>query len=203
MSGFDFEAGHLALDFANTAEWHASEQPEERLADYRAVVEWGEQAGLLSGEMADRCLQLGENQPAAESALERAVLLREVIYRVFAALAHDQEPAQEDLDLLALFLQIARGEADLVGDRDGFNWRWSADDEELAAVLGPVAQSAVDLLRSGDLARVGQCADDRGCGWLFFDHSRNRSRRWCSMESCGNRAKAMRYYERVTAKEDQ
>ncbi len=202
MSGFDFEAGQLALNFANTAEWHAGEQPEERLTDYRAVVAWGVQANLLNGEMADRYLQLGEDQSAAEGAHERAVLLREVIYRLFAAVAHGREPANKDLDLLVLFLQIAMGQAQLVGDREGFTWGWSAGDEELAAVLGPVAQAAVDLLRSGDLERVGQCADDRGCGWLFFDNSRNKSRRWCSMESCGNRAKAMRYYERVTAKAD-
>jgi predicted RNA-binding Zn ribbon-like protein len=52
-----------------------------------------------------------------------------------------------------------------------------------------------DLLTSGDLDRVGQCADDR-CGWLFLDVSRNGSRRWCSMEACGNRAKARRHYRR-------
>lgn len=203
MSEFDFDAGHLALDFANTAEWHASDQPEERLTDYRAVVAWGVQAGLLDTDMADRYLRVAESRPQAEAACERAVLLREVVYRVFTAVAQGDEPAQEDLDLLLLFLQIALGQAQLAPGREGFSWAWSAGDEELAAVLGPVAQESVDLLRSGDLDRVGQCADDRGCGWLFFDSSRNKSRRWCSMESCGNRAKAMRYYERVTAQGDE
>ena len=60
-------------------------------------------------------------------------------------------------------------------------------------MLWPVAHSAAELLISDDLDRVKQCADDRGCGWLFVDTSRNRSRRWCSMESCGNRAKVQRH----------
>jgi predicted RNA-binding Zn ribbon-like protein len=61
----------------------------------------------------------------------------------------------------------------------------------------PVAYSAADLLATPDqLARVGQCQDDRGCGWLFLDLTKNHSRRWCAMDDCGNRAKAKRHYER-------
>ncbi|MCE7985865.1 MAG: hypothetical protein DYG89_32200 [Caldilinea sp. CFX5] len=41
-----------------------------------------------------------------------------------------------------------------------------------------------------------QCEDERGCGFLFIDTSKNRSRRWCSMESCGNRAKVQRHRRR-------
>ena len=63
-------------------------------------------------------------------------------------------------------------------------------------IFWPIAHSAVDLLTSEDIDRVGQCGDDRGCGWLFFDTNRNHSRRWCRMEDCGNRAKAHRHYHR-------
>ena len=63
-------------------------------------------------------------------------------------------------------------------------------------VLWPVVWSAANLLTSRILERVGQCADDRGCGWLFMDLSRNRSRRWCDMKDCGNRDKVRRYYAR-------
>jgi predicted RNA-binding Zn ribbon-like protein len=62
-------------------------------------------------------------------------------------------------------------------------------------MLWPVVRDAADLLTSKELNRVGRCADER-CGWLFVDTSRNRSRRWCSMESCGNRAKARRHYRK-------
>jgi len=62
-----------------------------------------------------------------------------------------------------------------------------------------VARSAAELLTSDNVDRVRECEDDRGCGYLFIDQSKNRSRRWCSMESCGNRAKARRYYARLQA----
>lgn len=54
------------------------------------------------------------------------------------------------------------------------------------------ALSAVELLTSPDLGRVTRCSGE-GCAWLFVDASKNRSRRWCDMSVCGNRAKARRY----------
>ncbi|MCX6026505.1 MAG: CGNR zinc finger domain-containing protein [Chloroflexi bacterium] len=64
-------------------------------------------------------------------------------------------------------------------------------------VLWPVMRSAAELLTSDLASRVGQCQDDRGCGWLFIDTSRNHTRRWCAMGDCGNRAKARRHYLRT------
>jgi predicted RNA-binding Zn ribbon-like protein len=61
--------------------------------------------------------------------------------------------------------------------------------------LWPVLWSAADLLTSARLAQVRVCADPR-CGWMFLDVSKNRGRRWCAMENCGNRAKVRRHYER-------
>ncbi len=138
-----------------------------------------------------------DSESAMQEAHRRALLLREVVYRMFTAVAHGGEPSEEDVDLLVVILQIAMTHAQLERGREAFTWSWAAEDAELAAVLGPVAQGAVDLLRSEELDRVGQCEDERGYGWLFFDGSRNRSRRWCSMESCGNRAKARRHYQRA------
>ena len=65
-------------------------------------------------------------------------------------------------------------------------------------LLSPVLWSAADILVSADLKRLRQCANKR-CLWLFFDDSKNRTRRWCSMQACGNRAKAQRHYLRQKA----
>ena len=65
----------------------------------------------------------------------------------------------------------------------------------MEAILYRIVKSAADLLVSAELQRLRECADPE-CGWLFLDFSRNHSRRWCSMESCGNRAKARRFYRR-------
>ena len=64
------------------------------------------------------------------------------------------------------------------------------------AQLAPVLWSAGDLLTGGRLDRVRRCANP-DCGWLFVDDSRAGKRRWCSMSSCGNRAKARRHYHKT------
>ena len=63
---------------------------------------------------------------------------------------------------------------------------------------GSIAISAADLLTATDQDRIKQCPGER-CGWVFYDTTRNRSRRWCEDSQCGNRARAKRYYERHRA----
>jgi predicted RNA-binding Zn ribbon-like protein len=62
-----------------------------------------------------------------------------------------------------------------------------------------VLWSAGDLIVSPEGGRLRHCLNDQ-CGWLFMDDSKNGSRRWCSMRSCGNRAKAQRHYLRSKQK---
>jgi predicted RNA-binding Zn ribbon-like protein len=67
-------------------------------------------------------------------------------------------------------------------------------------VLWPIVRDAAEFLTSHDreLARI--CAGDP-CGFIFLDTSPNRTRRWCVMQDCGNRAKARRHYQRRRASE--
>ncbi|MEM9358929.1 MAG: CGNR zinc finger domain-containing protein [Pseudomonadota bacterium] len=64
-------------------------------------------------------------------------------------------------------------------------------------ILGLIAASALSILSDPrELDRVKMCPGD-DCGWLFVDETKNRRRRWCRMETCGNRAKAARHYKRT------
>jgi predicted RNA-binding Zn ribbon-like protein len=76
----------------------------------------------------------------------------------------------------------------------GYRWGWTG--RNLDAPIWPITRSAADLLTSDtDRRLIRQCtASD--CEWLFMDSTRNRSRQWCSMQSCGNREKARRHYQR-------
>lgn len=65
----------------------------------------------------------------------------------------------------------------------------------MRAVLGDALGEAVTLRATGDWARLKTCALD-SCRWVFFDHSKNRSGRWCSMSGCGNKAKTAAYRAR-------
>jgi predicted RNA-binding Zn ribbon-like protein len=194
---FDFDAGELSLDFANTAEMHASDNPEELLNHYDDLVTWGQAAGLIPTDKAKNLRRLAKENPTEASAVyQRAVQLREASYRIFSNLSWEAEVNPEDLDTLNQVLSEALTHIQVIPTPTGFDWEWEHESEALEQIIWPVARSIADLLTSENLDRVSECEDDRGCGYLFLDMSRNRSRRWCSMESCGNRAKAMRHYQR-------
>ena len=196
-SVLSLRGGRLCLDFANTADWHASNLPVEHLTSYAELVAWGLHVGTLTKRQGQRLLAEATDRPlAATAVLERAIVLRDAVYRLFSAVSRGLEPQAADLAVLNAELSKTLGHSRLVPTGEGFAWDWSGGEDALDRMLWPVVHDAADLLTSRELDRVGQCADDR-CGWLFLDTSRNRSRRWCSMEDCGNRAKARRHYQRV------
>lgn len=186
----------LCLDFANTVDWRTAAQPHESLTSYADLVAWGQRTGIVPEGRARRLLEESARGPAqAAAVLERATALRKAIYRVFSAIAAGCAPEAADIATLNSALTETMSRLQLSWTTNGFAWRWTADEDALDQVLWPVVRSAAELLTSAELDRVGVCAGD-GCGWLFFDTSKNRSRRWCSMQDCGNRAKARRHYRR-------
>lgn len=70
--------------------------------------------------------------------------------------------------------------------------------ESARHLLVPIAESAAWMLEQGDPSLVRRC-EGSSCVLLFYDTTRNRSRRWCSMDECGSRAKAAAYYRRTRA----
>ena len=123
--------------------------------------------------------------------------MREALYRLFTANIKSRPTDPADIALVNAELPAALAHSRLQPAGTGFLIGWPPDLKALDSLLWPIAYSAADLLTNADLlSRVGQCADDRGCGWLFLDLTKNRSRRWCSMRGCGNRAKAQRHYHR-------
>jgi len=198
---WDFESGKLPLDFANTAEFHASDHPDEILETYSDLVSWAVQADLLSGIEGQELLEKAKREPQeASKALQKAIELREIIYRIISAIAEGAEPDKNDLSDFNLALADALKKTQLSPTADGFEWTWYTSEDSFERMLWPITRETANLLTSEEIRRVGECADDRGCGYLYYDTSRNHSRRWCSMESCGNRAKAQRHYQRKSRK---
>src|SRR5512139_3146979 len=94
---FDFDSGDLSLDFANTMDWHARENPEgENLNRYEDVITWGEEAGLVSSESARQIRRsAAENPQGTAAAYDYAIQVREAIYRIFSS-RYAEEPIPED-----------------------------------------------------------------------------------------------------------
>jgi len=199
-SSLKLETERLCLDFTNTVNWHASHHPVEELPAYTDLLAWAQKVGLVTAPEAQRLARQAARRPAeAAAVLERAHALREAIFRLLSATAHRQPVQPTDLNLINTELPISLAHSRLVPAAEGYALRWPApaSADALDRMLWPVAYSAADLLTHPELlGRVGECADDRGCGYLFLDMTKNRSRRWCDMKDCGNRAKARRHYER-------
>jgi len=198
---FATRSGWLCLDFANTVDWHASAKPEETLRDYRDLALWAKSVGVVAAPAAEALIALGEKEPAAaRRAWRQAIELREAIYRILSHRARGEEADESDLSALNAAMARLLPGMRLISGNGGVDWAWSVDEGRLDSFLAPVVWSAVQLLTLDAVERVGQCADDRGCGWLFYDTSRNKSRRWCDMKDCGNRAKSRRHYRKAHAK---
>ena len=204
----DLTAGEACLDFVNTGsrllERHAGLEGEtlaaagpfgDRLTSYRDLVTFAKRAKLVDGATG-RALQVraAAEPVAAAEVLEEARTLRESLFRTFAAVGRGAPVAEADLVLLQKRAAAAAGRQQLVRGDTGYELAWPAT-PELDRMLWPLATAAVALLLSGEVARVKECAAEE-CAWLFLDSSKNRSRRWCDMKACGNRAKARHYYHR-------
>lgn len=198
---FEWIGGRDCLDFANTVTWAGAELLNERFGRYGDLVEWAERAGILSDTAARRLLRVSRGEPAAaDAALSDAHALRKAIHEVVGARAEGREPERGAGDTLNRFLGRALGRLRLGVEGDACSWVFVDEGDELDRMLWPVAWSAASLLTSNDAPLVRRCASER-CGWLFLDRSRNRSRRWCDMKSCGNSAKARRHYARKGRRE--
>ncbi|MEU4547099.1 CGNR zinc finger domain-containing protein [Nonomuraea dietziae] len=178
MTPVELVGNALCLDFANTVnsrpvarrDWMAT--PEE-------AVTWADATGLPI-----------EDPRGLAAALPAARELREAVFRVFDALAHEDDPPRQDLDALAVLYAEGVAHSHLEAHGAGYRLAWEAP-RTVEILLWEVAASAVELLTHGPLERLGACPS---CCWLFLDTSKNGRRRWCSMASCGSRDKARRYY---------
>jgi predicted RNA-binding Zn ribbon-like protein len=192
------ETRHWCLDFVNTSLWHASSHPQETLHSFTDLVNWVKKEGAISEGKAQEFLHKAGNSPEeANLTIQRAIALREIIYRILVAVINHKNLPKADLaEFNRTLAEMTRG-ASIVAATDGFTWKWNINEEAFDSLVWPVVLSAAELLVSEDRRRLGQCADDHGCGWIFLDQSKNHSRRWCDIRDCGNRAKQRRHNQRT------
>ncbi len=193
--------GRLCLDFVNTLDWRGTDSPQEFLKIFDDLVSWSRHAGICSQRETRKLYKLAEQSDAdAKKALNRALKLRETIYRLFAAGIVNRKPLKEDLVIFNKNLSRSMKDSQIIPTADGYAWDITGNQTKLDWILSPIIRSAAETLVSDERKKVKACADS-ACGWLFIDVSRNRSRRWCDMQDCGNRAKASRFY-RKKARQD-
>ncbi len=192
----EFDGGRLALDYVNTIGWRGTGRQTDRIASYGDLVAWGERARIVSSRTAASLRRRKRRFPGgAMDALSRAHRSRETLHRIFLAVAAGEPPGRRDIAAVNRDLASSAPRRRLIRTGKGFAWAPQDMAAGIDCLLAPILWAAADLLTDGELDRVRLCASHE-CGWLFYDSSRNRSRRWCSMADCGNRAKAKRHYAR-------
>jgi predicted RNA-binding Zn ribbon-like protein len=188
--------GRLCLDFVNTLDWRGTNTPQEFLNTFGDLLSWSRHAGICSQLGARKLYKMAEQSNAeAKKVLNRALKLREAIYRLFAAGIANRNPLKEDLAIFNKDLSRSMKDSQITRTTDGYAWDITGNQTKLDWMLNPIVHSAAEILVSDEGKKVKACADS-ACGWLFIDVSRNQSRRWCDMQDCGNRAKATRFYKK-------
>ena len=176
--------GHVALDLVNTVEPnYATTDQREHLSTPEALLVWAGRAGVLDEAAAAQVALTWRAQPPTGSAdLADSVSLREQLFASLTALIESRPP---EFDPITAAWAAASSRAALVAGPQGVRVT------PAASIPDRLAFAAVDLLTGLDLTRLRACPpDEGGCGWLFLDHSRNNTRRWCVMADCGTQAKS-------------
>jgi predicted RNA-binding Zn ribbon-like protein len=190
--GFLFVGNQLALDFVNTCPVQNG-RPMELLPDFSALLRWFEAAELLSAREVANLEQHWGNSAVAQRTVEAVRELRERLRKEVLAWEHGgavhYSTVAELNRLMVDHPMLTRLKAS--GSASSAElWFEPRRPEDLFA---PLAHSAATLFTNVDRTRVRKCGQ---CVLHFYDTSKKGTRRWCSMQLCGNRLKVAAYAAR-------
>lgn len=195
---FKLDAGDPVLDFVNTLDDRFSpDGPKELLTFYGDLLRFAQQTKILSAKQAQGLLRAAKTEAAWQSALE----LREILARIFYSYLAHQSPSLRDLVRLSEYCKEAGEHRRLCSINSSFVWQWTDLGRDPQAPVWILAQHASNLLTSERLTLVRSCSAEN-CRWLFLDTSKNHTRRWCDMKTCGNRMKVRRFHARQATIEE-
>ncbi|TMH86982.1 MAG: hypothetical protein E6H45_04485 [Betaproteobacteria bacterium] len=194
---FRCPGGALCLDFCNSGQNARGPSGAEWIAGFPELIDWLEAADAITRGQAARLRRAAAASPrAAAQVWGRAIKFREALFRVLNARTEGGAIAREDLSIIEAEHARAVSFARLAWTGDGYSWSLDPSAESLDAALQPLVESAVSLLTSAKMERLRRCGNST-CYWLFIDETKNHSRRWCEMASCGNVVKVRRHREKA------
>jgi len=195
-AGFLFLGNHLALDFLNTCPIQNGEAV-ELLPDFDALLRWYQAAELLSPREADSLRQLWGASAPANRVVEGMRELRERLRKVVLARERGGTIRHAILDELNLLMAEHPMLTRLTTSGRASTTELWFDPRRPEDLFAPLAHSAAMLFSGADWSRVRKCGQ---CVLHFYDTSKKGTRRWCSMQLCGNRIKVAAYAARQQAR---
>jgi predicted RNA-binding Zn ribbon-like protein len=193
-----FDGGRLCLDYINSVHDRLEVPLNDYLQTVNDLIQWSFRAKVIdSGTLKAIEQNVLENTGQADAFFAEAINLREILYEMFLCIARDKRIPQKKLDdfnnLVSLYFPHLK-----IIQSDVYGEEWNYPTGSLYLITAPILKDAYDLLLQGKQNRIRECPN---CGWLFYDSSKNSSRRWCSMESCGSNVKALSWYHKHKSKD--
>jgi predicted RNA-binding Zn ribbon-like protein len=195
MPTFLFVANDPSLDFVNTEVILAGVRT-DLLQSFGELTGWFAQANLASMTEMQRLAKIWADTSDAKAALQAARTLRSVLRNAVERVAGTGRIPGDLANVLTKELQQPRLATDVVHSQGRLKTKphWVLGKPRDLVV--PVAHHAASFFATADYSAVRKCENPE-CILFFYDTSKNHSRRWCSMELCGNRAKVAAFRERL------
>jgi len=190
--GFLFVGGELVLDFVNTRPVQDGE-PTELLEDFGAVLRWFQAADLLNSQQAAALEHQWGGTTVAQRAIKDLEDLRERLREEILAWEGGRAIRRSTINELNGLMGVHPMLTRLTTNGTAYSTKLWFEVREPADLLAPLAHSAATLFAAGDRKRVRKCDN---CVLHFHDTSKKGTRRWCSMQLCGNRFKVAAYAAR-------
>jgi len=182
-------AGRLALDIANLI-------PQSHDMSWKEFTGFLVASRVVSPQRGNRLEVLEQSEPAAvDAVMLKALRLRECVRAIFSAVEEGREFPKAWVAPINEILRMTEGHDELVAQEGVWRLEFVAREGGLEWLLAAIARSAAELIVEGAATPVKRCANAE-CRLFFYDDSRTRQRRWCSMAVCGNRHKVAAFMRR-------
>ena len=182
---YKFIGGHLCFDLINTVSWRGMDKPHEWLDGDDNFILWAQLSHLINKDEAIE-LENELNHKSSSTSLSDVIELRELLNRLFINLINHLPQNPKDLnDINCLRLKMEKKRI-LVLDKDTFKTVWQKNISLYERINSEIIFSVIQLLNTNNFEQIKKCPS---CNWIFEDKSKNKKRKWCVMEDCGNRNK--------------
>lgn len=195
MKEFVFDGNDRCLDFINT-EMYEGDQRIELLDDFSDIVDWLKVSGLVDSRIAKELMS--DNNLNKKKVLKYVKSFRSNLKNLVKEMARGKFPGESGIKAINQILKTNKVYS-LLHNHNGSIELVTVPVKQSHDPLILLAECAVELLTQKDLALVKKC-NDPVCTIFFYDESKNHTRRWCSMNRCGNRAKASSHYRKMKNK---
>jgi predicted RNA-binding Zn ribbon-like protein len=192
IDGFLFVANKPILDLLNTKPVLA-DGPTELLPDVRALERWLIASGIVISPKTKAIVRGWRHSTEAAAFLKQLIAFRERLREAVVRMENGSSPADAFLaEINSLLLRHPRLTS--LHKRDGKLIRETLFEPHKPTDLwAPIVDATADLLTEAEPSRIRKC---ESCVVHFFDVSKKGSRRWCSMNICGNKLKVAAYQRR-------